>query len=73
MNTPRYYHRVMIDLDPAGNPIGLAVELHQDDERVGLTVLERPGPFDTPAEQLQRALVWLEEFRGFQLTLQWEL
>lgn len=71
MNLKLHYHRILIDLDLADCPIGVAVETYQDGERTALVVLERPGPFDTVDETLQRARAFVSDRYGTQPQLPW--
>lgn len=66
MNVKLHYHRILIDLDLAGCPIGVAVETYQDGERIALVVLERPGPFDFVHETVERALAFITDQYGVQ-------
>lgn len=63
------FHRLIIDLDLAGNPIGICVESHDGDDRTSFTVLERPGPFDTVADCLIAAVNHIDRLHGREMEL----
>lgn len=58
------FHRILLDLDLALGPVGVAIELYEDGERSSLVVLECPGPFDTPQEALERAVDAIATYYG---------
>lgn len=61
--------RLCVDLDGAGNPCGASWELHDADGGVTSFGTALFGPFDTPAEVLQRLLDAHLELHGHQSTL----
>lgn len=61
--------RLCVDLDSAGHVLGASLERRDVDGMPdSLHVLERPGPFETPAEAFERARmvalsIWGEQQR----------
>lgn len=69
MKTPRPYHRISIDLDWTGGPVGASVETWVDGERTEIVVDFTPGPFDTPADVLIRLVTIVDRQHGRQMEL----
>lgn len=69
MNPRLCFHRLSVDLDLAGNPVGASIALYEDGQRVRETVLPRPGPFDDTSDVMTEMLLMLERGYGRQLDL----
>ena len=67
------FTRILIDLDVAGGPIGLAVERWDDGQRTDLTVLEQPGPFETVGDVLARSIEYCDAFYGWMMEFPWPI
>lgn len=63
------FHRLLLDFDLAGHPVGVSVESWDGDKRLSLTVLPIPGPFDNANDALAQALAFVQTRYGVHVTL----
>lgn len=62
-NYSNRWYRLCVDVDQAGNPIGISAELHLDDEPIAELRVGQPGPFTDRAEaveELWSQVLWLK-------------
>lgn len=69
MVTRTYWVRTCVDLDSAGNPIGISYEAHDADGNLVGIHTEVPNPFETPHEAFASIYKVVVQQFGLQSTL----
>jgi len=64
-----HWFRLSIDIDPAGNPIGLSYEVRVKDRIETIKVLPTPAPFADITDVVEELLTDIEGTYGIQMPL----